>query len=69
MPTNYRGFIIDDDDSAITYIGPWFRDDSGALDSLGPYGPTMFGTLHGIKSNGSFMVTFTGISVVLHGLG
>ena len=55
-----RSIIVDDNDSGIIYSGSWFKDDSGAFDTMGNFGPPMLGTLHGTNSTASFKYTFSG---------
>ncbi|KAF4614875.1 hypothetical protein D9613_002561 [Agrocybe pediades] len=62
-----RLIVVDDTDSAINYVGPWFQDNSGSQDHNGNYGPTYLSTLHGTTSSASLSYAFNGSQIKVWG--
>jgi hypothetical protein len=52
--------VVDDTDSGIQYVGPWFADSSGSQNTQGNYGPAFENTLHGTTLNASLAYSFNG---------
>ncbi|KAF9447284.1 hypothetical protein P691DRAFT_731767 [Macrolepiota fuliginosa MF-IS2] len=61
-----RWVVTDDNDTDITYTGPWFKD-AGTKGNVGNFGPPYLNTLHGISSNGVASFVFSGTAVQVWG--
>ncbi|KAF9561140.1 hypothetical protein CPC08DRAFT_635839, partial [Agrocybe pediades] len=62
-----RLVVVDDTDSAINYVGPWFQDNSGSQDHVGNYGPAYLSTLHGTTSSATLSYAFNGTQIRVRG--
>ncbi|KAF8151517.1 hypothetical protein B0H34DRAFT_132315 [Crassisporium funariophilum] len=65
-PMASRMVLVDDMDSGIQYVGPWFES-HGSQDKSGTFGLPIRSTLHGVTQNAGLSYAFSGSYVALQG--